>query len=59
MGHMAELIAQILDIAKGIAHVFNTGIWPALIAIVKGIGTLFVRVLELTILAAKWIITKV
>lgn len=57
--HMTDLINQIIDIAKNIAHVFDTSIWPLLVVLFKNIGALFVKVLELAIMAVKWIAAKV
>jgi len=57
--HMTELFHQIIDIAKSIGSIFTDGILPPLVAIFKGIGTLFVKILELTIMAVRWIIAKV
>jgi len=56
---MLELFNQIIDIAKNIGHVFDTSIWPPLVVLLKSIGMLFVKVLELSIMAVKWIIAKV
>ena len=53
---MVDLIHQILDIAKNIAHTFDTTVWPPLMALFKSIGTLFVKILELGIMAFKWLI---
>jgi len=57
--HMLELFNQIIDIAKNIGHVFDTSIWPPLVVLLKSIGMLFVKVLELSIMAVKWIVAKV
>lgn len=56
---MTELINQIIDIAKNIAHIFTASILDPLILIFKSIGTLFVKVLELAIMAVKWIVAQV
>lgn len=56
---MTDLIHQIIEIGKDIVHVFNASILGPLTVIFKSIGLLFVKVLELTILAVKWIIAQV
>ena len=55
---MTDLIHQILDIAKGIAHIFSISILGPLTLIIKSIGTLFVKILELIVLVIKWGIAK-
>ncbi len=57
--HMTDLIHQIIEIAKSIAHVFDASIIGPLTVIIKSIAVLFVKVLELAIMAAKWIIAKI
>lgn len=56
---MTDLIHQIIEIAKSIAHVFELSIWPPLVMIGKSIGILFTKVLELVIMTVKWIIAKI
>ncbi|EKD24039.1 MAG: hypothetical protein ACD_81C00126G0022 [uncultured bacterium] len=55
---MTELLNQIIDIAKSIAHVFDASIWPPLVTIVKSIGHLFVKILELSIMVVQWLLDK-
>ena len=57
--YMLELFNQIIDIAKNITHVFDASIWPPLVVLLKSIGMLFVKVLELSIMAVKWIVSKI
>lgn len=56
---MTELVHQIIDIAKNILHIFESGILGPLVTIVKSIGLLFVKVLELAIMVVKWIVAQI
>ena len=56
---MTDIIHQIIEIAKQIAAVFSTSILGPLMVIAKAIGLLFVKILELSIAAIKWVLTKV
>lgn len=56
---MTDIINQIVEIGKSILLVFDTSIWPPLVEISKSIGDLFVKVLELAVLAVKWLVAKV
>lgn len=56
---MTDLIHQIIDIIKNIASIFQSGILGPLVTIVKSIGLLFVKVLELAIMVVKWIVAQI
>jgi hypothetical protein len=56
---MTDLIHQIVEIAKSIAHIFDANLLEPLTQLAKGIGNLFVKVLELAVMIVKWIFAKI
>ena len=56
---MTDIIHQIIELAKQIAAIFSTSILGPLIMIAKFIGLLFVKILELSIVAVKWLLAKI
>lgn len=55
---MLDLIHQIIEMAKSIAHMFNSSLLVPLTVMAKSIGLLFVKILELIVMAFKWAVTK-
>jgi hypothetical protein len=57
--YMTDLIHQIIEMAKNIAHMFDTTLLAPLTVMAKSIGVLLGKILELIIMAIEWIIAKI